>query len=456
MCYNICISENMGENMTGESKKPRAAIVTLGCRVNQYESEAIAGLLEADGFEIVPFGTCADVTVVNTCTVTAESDRKSRQHIRRAVSASPDGKVIVTGCFAQISPEEAKAINGVSAVVGNADKSYLPALVRDLYEGRAPESAVIVSDLKNAPYDTLTLPVPRRARAFIKIEDGCENRCAYCIIPAARGKVRSKEPCVVIREAETLARAGCSEITLTGIETAAYGQDSGGRFSLATLLSDLAHVPGIRRIGLGSLDPSLMRDSFLETASTVPALLPHFHISLQSGSSSVLRRMRRPYNAGQAMERIDALRRVFPHAMLTADVIVGFPGESDSEFEETLDFCQKMNFMHLHIFPYSVRKGTEAADMPDQVPEPVKKERAARLAEVQRQIKSELLANYVEKHKSAPVSLLIEEFKGGYALGHSEHFVEIRIPAGNHRVGDTVEAYLTETDGEVCTGTARI
>lgn len=438
--------------MTMQTKKPRAALITLGCRVNQYESESIAGMLEADGFEIVPFGTPADITIVNTCTVTAESDRKSRQHIRRASAVSPAGKIIVTGCFAQVSPEEAAAIEGTDAVIGNVEKSRIPALARDLYEGRIPENPILPSVLENATYDALTLPVPRRARAFIKIEDGCENRCAYCIIPKARGKVRSKDPRTVLCEAETLARAGCCEITLTGIETGAYGRDSGGAFSLATLLTDLAHVPGIRRIGLGSLDPSLMRDAFIETAASVPALLPHFHLSLQSGSTSVLHRMRRPYTAEKAMERMEALRRVFPAAMLTADVIVGFPGESDAEFEQTLDFCQKARFLHLHIFPYSVRKGTEAAEMPNQVPDAVKKTRAARLADIQRTIKAELLTQYVEDHRNTPVSLLIEEFKDGYALGHSEHFAEIRTLADGCHVGDTVAVCLTDTDGEICIG----
>ncbi len=435
-----------------EAKKPLAALITLGCRVNQYESESVAGMLEADGFEIVPFGTPADVTIVNTCTVTAESDRKSRQHIRRAASVSPEGKIIVTGCFAQISPDEAAAIPGVSAVIGNAEKSRIPSLARDLYEGRLPDCTVIPSVLDGAPYDTLTLPVPRRARAFIKIEDGCENKCAYCIIPAARGKVRSKDPKTVLREAEALAQAGCCEITLTGIETGAYGRDSGGAFSLATLLADLGKVPGIRRIGLGSLDPSLLRESFIETAVSVPALLPHFHLSLQSGSTSVLNRMRRPYTAEKAMERIEALRRAFPEAMLTADVIVGFPGETDTEFEHTLDFCRKAHFLHLHIFPYSIRSGTEAATMPGQIPDTLKKSRAARLAEAQRTIKAGILERYVQEHKNAPVSLLIEEFKDGYALGHSEHFVEIRTLTDRFRVGDTVHVHLTDTDGEICTG----
>ncbi len=434
------------------NRKPRAAILTLGCRVNQYESESIAGILEADGFEIVPFGTPADVTVINTCTVTAESDRKSRQHIRRAAAVSPDGKIVVTGCFAQISPEVAAAIRGVSAVIGNAEKSRIPALVRDLYEGRLPENPILPSNLSGAKYDALTLFVPRRARAFIKIEDGCENHCAYCIIPKARGSVRSKNPATILCEARMLAAAGCSEITLTGIETGAYGRDSGGAFSLATLLADLKNVPGIHRIGLGSLDPSLLRDPFIGTASAVPSLLPHFHLSLQSGSTAVLRRMRRPYTAERAMERIAALRRAFPEAMLTADVIVGFPGETDAEFEETLAFCRGIRFLHLHIFPYSIRKGTEAAEMPGQVPDALKKERAARLAAVQSNIKTEILTDYVKQHENTPVSLLIEEYKDGYAIGHSEHFVEIRAVAPGRRIGDTIDVYLKETDGTVCTG----
>ncbi len=436
-----------------ESKNgKRVSFITLGCRVNQYESEAIAGLLEADGFTVVPFGEACDITVVNTCTVTAESDRKSRQHIRRAVSANPQGSVVVTGCFAQIAAEEAAQIPGVTVVVGNGEKPAIPSVVRDIADGKAPVSVIFPADPSLWDCDRLSLPVPRRARAFIKIEDGCENHCAYCIIPEARGKIRSKSPKAVLCEAEAIARAGCREITLTGIETAAYGRDSGGSFSLVTLLPQLAEIPGLCRIGLGSLDPSLMRDTFLETVSSLPAVLPHFHLSLQSGSSSVLRRMRRPYNAVQAMDRIDAVRRFSPAAMLTADVIVGFPGETEEEFAETVDFCRRARFMHLHIFPYSVRRGTEAASMPGQVPENVKKSRAARLAAVQREIKKELLTDYVNAHRTAPAALLIEEFSGGDAVGHTEHFVETRVPAGCGGVGDIVEVYLTETDGEICRG----
>lgn len=428
----------------------RAAFCTLGCRVNQYESDAIAACLEADGFQIVPFGQEADVTVVNTCTVTAESDRKSRQHIRRAVASNPGKPVIVTGCFAQVSPDAAAAIDGVSAVIGNGNKAEIPALARRLIAGESVQSCV--DDISRAVYDDMILLKPRRSRSYIKIQDGCENRCAYCIIPAARGKIRSKQPRDVLTEATALAQAGCHEIILTGIETAAYGRDSGGGFNLAGLMTQLNDVPGVERIGLGSLEPTLMRERFLSEIAPLKTVLPHFHISLQSGSSSVLKRMRRPYNAAQAMEFIRAVREYFPQAMLTADVIVGFPGETATEFEETMAFCREAQLLHLHIFPYSIRRGTEAAGMPDQVPECVKKQRAADLAKQQAEIKRSLLEKYVEAHREKPVYVLIEEEKKGCLVGHSEHYVEIRLGANAGRIGQIVPVTLRGTDGDVCFG----
>lgn len=427
---------------------PRVAFCTLGCRVNQYESDAIAAQLAADGFCVVPFGEEADITIVNTCTVTAESDRKSRQHIRRAVSANPGKPLIVTGCFGQVSPEEASSISGVTAVIGNGNKAEIPALVRRLMDGKSIENHV--DPMETAAYDGMVLLTPQRSRSYIKIQDGCENRCAYCIIPSARGKVRSKQPDQVIAEATALADAGCQEIILTGIETAAYGRDSGGEIHLSGLIQQLSAVPGIQRIGLGSLTPTLMREKFLSEIAPIRAVLPHFHISLQSGSSSVLRRMRRPYNAGQAMEFIRSVREFFPEAMLTADVIVGFPGETDEEFCETVDFCREAKFLHLHIFPYSVRKGTEAAGMPNQLSGCVKKQRAAELANVQADIKRSLLDQYVDDHRESPVYVLIEEEKKGHFVGHSEHYVEVRLKTDSGAVGETVPVLLSETDGEVC------
>lgn len=430
------------------STAPRVAFCTLGCRVNQYESDAIAACLEVDGFQIVPFGQEADVTIVNTCTVTAESDRKSRQHIRRAAAANPGKPLIVTGCFAQVSPDAAAAIPGVTAVIGNGNKGEIAAIVRRLTEGMSVQSRV--DDIGRAAYDDMILLTPRRSRSYIKIQDGCENRCAYCIIPAARGRIRSKQPCDVLTEAAALAEAGCHEIILTGIETAAYGRDSGGAFTLAGLMAQLNDVPGIERIGLGSLEPTLMRERFLSEIAPLKTVLPHFHISLQSGSSSVLRRMRRPYNAAQAMDFIHAVREYFPEAMLTADVIVGFPGETEAEFEETMAFCREAKLLHLHIFPYSIRQGTEAAAMPDQIPACVKKQRAADLAKQQAEIKRSLLEEYVAAHKQSPVHVLIEEEKKGYLVGHSEHYVEIRLKSDAGVIGETVPVTLSGTDGNVC------
>jgi len=431
-------------------RRPRAAVLTLGCRVNQYESDVIAAELEAKGFEIVPAGAEAEITIVNTCTVTAESDRKSRQHIRRMAAANPGAPLIVTGCFAQISPEAAAAIPGVSAVIGNGKKNSIAETAEKLLAGG--QGGVDVSDIMTAEYDGMILPLPRRCRSYIKIEDGCENRCAYCIIPAARGRIRSKLPEDAVKEAEKIAASGCREIILTGIETAAYGRDSGGAFSLGSLISRLQQIEGIERIGMGSLDPSLMRDSFLETLAQLPAVLPHFHLSLQSGSSSVLRRMRRPYNAQQAMDRILALRRLFPEVMLTADVIVGFPGETEEEFEETLAFCREARFLHLHIFPFSIRKGTEAASMPSQLPDAEKKRRAAVLAEMQAAQKKELLREYTEKHRTDAVRVLAEEQKDGLWYGHSEHYVEVCFEAQGIESGAIVPVVLTGLNGEICAG----
>ena len=425
-------------------RRPRAVILTLGCRVNQYESDAIAGELEADGFDIVPAGAEAEITVVNTCTVTGESDRKSRQHIRRAAAANPAAPLIVTGCFAEVFRAEAAAIPGVTAVVGNGEKGSIPALARTLIDGSRRAAPVAG--------ERLTLRTPRRVRSFIKIEDGCENRCAYCIIPAARGPVRSRPPQEIVDEVRGIAAAGCQEIILTGIETGAYGRDSGGAFSLGSLLLQLSEVPGVRRLTLGSLDPSLLRTDFLDAAAAVPALMPHFHLSLQSGSSSVLRRMRRPYNASQALDCVARIRRTFPDVMLTADVITGFPGETEEEFEETLVFCREAQFLHMHIFPFSARRGTEAASMPAQGPVPIRRARAARLEAEGLRIRRALLDGYVAAHREAPVSVLIEEEEDGELNGHSEHYVEIHMPRDTGAPGDIVPIRLTETDGRICRG----
>lgn len=424
---------------------PKASIFTLGCRVNQYESDAIEEQLIKRGFDIVPFGEKCDVVIINTCTVTAESDRKSRQHIRRAKKASPDASVIVTGCFAHVSPKEAEAIEGVSAVIGNKDKNAIADLAEALLHN-VDECTIEVTESEE-----LTISKAKRARCHIKIEDGCPKKCAYCIIPAARGQVVSKAPELVIKEATEIVSNGCQELILTGIETASYGADLEG-WDLSKILYELDNIDGIKRIGVSSLDPSVMKEKFVKRLSETKHLLPHFHLSVQSGTTATLNRMRRRYTAEKVAENMAIVRRYIPEATFSADVIVGFPGESDADFEATVEFFKRTRFMHLHIFPYSIRQGTEAATMSGQVPESIKKERAARLAAVQAEIKAEILDKYIEDHKEKPVYVLGEKWEQGITNGHSQHFIECDIETDFDGTGHILPIVLTGRKDYVLTG----
>lgn len=435
----------------------KVSIITLGCRVNQYESDGLAEKLAEMGFEIVSPGEKADYTIVNTCTVTGESDRKSRQMIRRAAAESA---VLVTGCYAQVAGREAAEIPGVVYVCGNGEKSRIPAVLAALDAGE-PVEKLAVTDVQTAGYDPLCRHIPKRYRSFIKIEDGCENRCAYCIIPSARGKVRSRAREEILAEAAALAEAGSVEVILTGIETASYGMDFSGEkrerygMALAGLLADVDMVPGVERISMGSLEPAVMSEPFVEALAGMKHLLPHFHLSVQSGSSSVLRRMRRRYTAEMALEAMARVRRAIPEATFSADVIVGFPGETEGEAAETMAFVREARFLHLHIFPYSKRAGTEAAVMPGQVPENMKKARLKALEDLQAGLRLEMLEKYVTDHRDVPVYVLVEQTRDGIANGHSEHYVEIDIPADTNLNGQIVPVLLTGTDGKICFGKVR-
>lgn len=438
------------------------SIITLGCRVNQCESDEIAQGLTERGWENAPIGEIPSVVIVNTCTVTGESDRKSRQMIRRA--ASQGSHVVVTGCFAQIAGEEAAKIPGVVYVCGNDRKAKIPAVLShidslaDDTDGAIPVD-VDADELTGAAMDPVVLRTPKRVRSYIKIEDGCENRCAYCIIPRARGRVRSKPACEVLREAAHLA-GYCRELILTGIETASYGMDlreNGQKLpygmALAALLGEVDNIPGVERIGLGSLEPTVMSDAFVSALTGVTHILRHFHLSIQSGSTTVLHRMRRRYTAEMALAAMERVRAAMPDVTFGADVIVGFPGETEEEFAETIAFCRRARFLHLHIFPYSVREGTEAAEMADQIPESVKKARVRALEAVDDEIRAAMLTEYVAAHRTDPVYVLVEKAEDGVANGHTEHFVEVDIPTGRmETVGKLLPVLLTETDGVICRG----
>ena len=433
---------------------PTAAVVTLGCRVNQYESAAVCENLRAAGFIIVPPGPGADVTVVNTCAVTAESGRKSRQLIRRAAAENPGGVVIVTGCLAELEAAGLGRMDRVSAVMGNGSKEKIARAAAEAVGGNAVDTEIDVPDVSAAPYDGLTVTEPQKCRSYVKIEDGCENKCAYCVIPRVRGRVRSRSEDDVLREVEAQMRAGCREIILTGIETGSYGEDRrapGGERPLASLLRRIDGL-GVERIGMGSLDPSVMDDGFIGTVASLGSVLPHFHLSVQSGSSSVLRRMRRKYNADMLRERIAALRAAVSDVTLSADVIVGFPGETEEEFLETVDFFRETKFLHLHIFPYSSRPLTEAASMPGQLGMNEKRDRLRRLTAVQREIKDNLLREYAERHRADPVKVLVEKAENGAAVGHSEHYVEVSFPGGGDDVAKVADVVLTGAVGDGCVG----
>ncbi|MHB1153960.1 MAG: tRNA (N(6)-L-threonylcarbamoyladenosine(37)-C(2))-methylthiotransferase MtaB [Eubacteriales bacterium] len=433
--------------------KTTAALYTLGCKVNQYESRAIAERLESFGVEIHNGGMC-DIYIINTCAVTAESDRKSRQIIRRCISRNPNAVVAVCGCSSQLHREQISAIDGVDIVYGSsdkytaADKAYELALLKKEY-GRAKNkySIVLAENTFNTAgaYDRgMTVSGFDRVRAYVKIEDGCNSSCAYCIIPKVRGPVRSRLPEDIIKEIATLADTGCREVVLTGLETSAYG------YGLTGLLRSVDTMNGIDRIRLGSMDPSFLNSSFTDEIAALKHFMPHLHVSVQSGCSRTLAAMRRKYNAETALKNLSYIKKLIPEMRFSADIIVGFPGETEEDFNETLLFAEKAGFLHIHIFTYSKRPGTKAAEMANQVSEEQKNERAVKLSSLQSVIKKELLDFTVKEGK--PALVLFESYKDGKISGHAEDFTEY-VTAGDINLhGQLHKIKPISHDGNIISG----
>ena len=398
-------------------------LYTLGCKVSQYETEAVAEAFAEAGYTVCPYESVCDVYVINTCTVTAESDRKCRQMIRRAISRAPGATVCVMGCYSQTSADEVAAISGVGIVIGTRDKLRVVDLVEEYERTRVP--IVSVSSLEDAPFEKMCIHHAPRTRAYVKIEDGCECRCTYCAIPGARGPVRSKLPDEVIAEVEALSRSGSREIVLTGIETASYGADFEGGYRLGDLLAELDRRKSCERIRLGSLTPELMKEGFVEKIAPLSILAPHFHLSMQSGCDTVLRGMRRRYNVQMAKDALARLRAAMPRVQFTTDLMVGFPGESDEDFEQTLDFVRECRFLDIHVFQYSKRPGTVAATMDGQIPESVKHERSARLIALKNEIRDDILSSLVESGEGMRV--ILESRRGNVYTAHSDTFVELSV-----------------------------
>lgn len=434
------------------SDKIKVAIYTLGCKVNQYESEAIKKKLLDENFSVLSENDFCDAYIINTCTVTAESDRKARQFIRRAINKNPRAYILVTGCFSQVSPNEVADIKGVDYICGNSEKlsvvSYLQTLIE---KGKKNESAEIrVGDIDSAPFEKMSIDTFARTRAYIKIEDGCESKCTYCIIPSARGKIRSKAPEDVIEEAKALAASGCREIVLTGIETAAYSQKSGG-CGLAELIERIDALDGIERIRMGSLDPSVMKNDFIEKIAPLPSLAPHFHLSVQSGSNHVLALMKRKYNIEKVKENIFNTRSKIKNVQFSTDIIVGFPGETEDNFNETLEFIKEIGFVGVHVFSYSKRKGTPAATMSGQIDEQIKHLRSSVLISAQKEIKKAILQKEIAENPIHPV--LFETFDGEFAYGHTANFIEVKVKADKNLHSDIQNVRLVSVCKDICIGT---
>lgn len=422
----------------------KAAFYTLGCKVNQNETGALEAMFKAAGYSIVPPTEKADVYVVNSCTVTAGGDAKSRQWLRRARRENPMAVTVLTGCFPQAFPDEA-LVPEADVITGTAARGSLLEDVGDFL--RTGKRVVhIAPHQKQAAFEELPLEeMPGRTRAFVKIEDGCNRRCAYCIIPKARGPVRSRPEGAILEELAALAHNGYREVVFTGINLPSYGKDTGT--DLAAIVERAAGVPGIERIRLSSLDPDLITDAQIERFARVKALCPSFHLSLQSGCDETLRRMRRPYTAGAYRTAAEKLRAAMPNASLTTDVIVGFPGETEEEFLQSLRFVREMEFLKVHVFPFSKRPGTPAAEFEGQVPKAEKQARAAALQKAA----DEVRVRWVGARSGTNAKVLLEKpLADGRFTGYTENYIPVVLKAPGHTQGEVVRVRLGAWDGERC------
>ncbi|WP_294583685.1 tRNA (N(6)-L-threonylcarbamoyladenosine(37)-C(2))-methylthiotransferase MtaB [uncultured Staphylococcus sp.] len=419
------------------------AFHTLGCKVNHYETEAIWQLFKEADYDRVDFNTNADVFVINTCTVTNTGDKKSRQIIRRAIRQNPEAVVCVTGCYAQTSPAEIMDIPGVDVVVGTQDRTKLLDYIEQYKKEREPINGV-GNIMKNRTYEELEVPYfTDRTRASLKIQEGCNNFCTFCIIPWARGLMRSRDPEKVVEQASQLVDSGYKEIVLTGIHTGGYGQDL-KNYNLAQLLRDLETVDGLERIRISSIEASQLTDEVIDVIAHSNKVVRHLHIPLQSGSDSVLKRMRRKYSMAHFSECLTKLHEVLPGLAVTSDVIVGFPGETEEEFQQTYDFIVDHHFSELHVFPYSPRIGTPAARMDDQVDENVKNERVHRLINLSDQLAKSYASNFDQE-----VLEVIPEEEGaqpGTLIGYADNYMKVQFEADPSLIGELVKVKITRAD----------
>lgn len=429
----------------------KVAFSTLGCRVNQYESEAMTEKFLRENYEVVSYDSFADVYVINTCTVTNMGDKKSRQMISRARRQNPDAIIAVVGCYSQIAPDEVSQIAGVDVVLGTRNKGDIIYWVNRAREERA--QMVEVNDvLRNNVFEELNIEeYQTKTRAFLKIQDGCNRFCSYCLIPFARGAVCSKKPEKVMEEVKELAKNGFKEIILSGIHTASYGVDLEGRITLVDLLEDIDKIEGIERIRIGSIDPTFFTDGVIDRIVNLKKLCPHFHLSLQSGCDETLKRMNRHYTSEDYKEVVEALRQHIPDVSITTDIIVGFPGETEEEFNATYEFLKDIKLSKMHIFKFSPRKGTRAAEMKNQVNGEVKDDRSSKLIA----LSSKNEAEFMERFLGREMKVLYEQLHNGEAdnfEGYTPNYIKVVSESAKDIEGEIINTKLLNVEQEFILG----
>ena len=436
--------------------KRKAAFLTLGCKVNQYETDAMEEILEKNGYEIVSFKDTADVYIINTCSVTNMADRKSRQMIHRAKKNNPEAVIVAAGCYVQAAEEEMAKKNMADILVGNNKKKDIAQILEEYFAARESEQpiqpATTVSEVidinKTNEYEDLTIhKVNEHTRAYIKIQDGCNQFCSYCIIPYTRGRIRSKNPQEVIEEVRNLAAQGYKEIVLTGIHLSSYGKDL-GNVTLLDVIKQIQQVEDVERIRLGSLEPRIITEEFVKELVECDKVCPHFHLSLQSGCDETLKRMNRKYTTEEYENALNILRKYYEHPALTTDVIAGFVGETPEEFEQTRAYLEKINLYEMHIFKYSVREGTRAQKMSGHVPEQVKTERSDVLLAMAKRHKTEFEKWYVGRKEKVLLEEFIEKNGKKYFQGYTAHYVKVAVelPENNIKLKQN-EVIVVEIQG---------
>lgn len=404
----------------------KVALHNLGCKVNAYEIEAMQQLLEHAGYEIVPFAPGADVYIINTCTVTNIADRKSRQMLHKAKKMNPQAVVAAAGCYVQANRERLETDEAIDLVIGNNQKQNIVEILQE-YERTQREINSVININTTKEYEPLRIEkTAEHARAYIKVQDGCNQFCTYCIIPYARGRVRSRRKEEVIREVERLAAAGYKEIVLTGIHLSSYGLDFSGdeKETLLSLIECVHHVEGITRIRLGSLEPRIVTEAFAQKIASLRKVCPHFHLSLQSGCDATLKRMNRRYDSREYAEKCRLLRSVYENPALTTDVIVGFPGETEEEFEQSYQFVKDIHFYETHVFKYSMRKGTKAASMEHQVPEQIKAVRSDKLLKLHERQAQKFEEYFLGKTVEILLEEIVQENGKEYFIGHTREYIK--------------------------------